>query len=277
MIHTVKISGPVAQNKDSAREMRRTNILPALHEGKSLKIDFTNVTTATQSFIHALISEAVRLHGNNALGLLEFHKCSPQVAEAIETVVVYSLRARELSMQLIPDSVTIGSVDVPQADDLANVRRVVEVVTDGPFPVEDIVTETGFSIRHVHYRLNAARVLGLVRLIAGIALITNTGVRLVETTTGSEKERELLREAVASSTVLQRLAPRLLSSRPPDLIDITNRIMRLAKLSPSTAARRAGCLLSWRKQLLVTQLQLPIREEPVEKASGSKPRKKRSG
>jgi STAS-like domain of unknown function (DUF4325) len=62
----------LAEDKDAARQIRIDHVLPALERGDSLELDFTEVGLATQSYIHALISEAVRRYGDKALSLLHF-------------------------------------------------------------------------------------------------------------------------------------------------------------------------------------------------------------
>jgi hypothetical protein len=45
----------------------------------------------TQSFIHALISDVLRVHGEGALDYLEFKSCTDVVKGVVATVVQYSL------------------------------------------------------------------------------------------------------------------------------------------------------------------------------------------
>lgn len=81
--------GSFAEDKDNAASLRKEQILPALKQGKALEIDFTGVTLTTQSFIHALISEALRQNPDTALKLLTFKGCAESVRGIIETVVQY--------------------------------------------------------------------------------------------------------------------------------------------------------------------------------------------
>jgi hypothetical protein len=81
--------GSFAEDKDVAARLRRETILPQLKGGGALEIDFTGVTLATQSFIHALISEAIRQNPDTALELLTFKGCADGVRGIIETVVQY--------------------------------------------------------------------------------------------------------------------------------------------------------------------------------------------
>lgn len=80
-----------AENKDAAREIRLSRVLPALQEGERVVIDFGAIRYATQSFVHALIGEALQQYGEAVLETLEFRRCSPQVKSVIELVVDYSL------------------------------------------------------------------------------------------------------------------------------------------------------------------------------------------
>jgi hypothetical protein len=81
----------LAEDKDYAREIRLSEILPALDRGEHVVLDFAAVSFATQSFVHALVGEALKRHGETALELLEFKNCSKQLRDIIEIVVDYSL------------------------------------------------------------------------------------------------------------------------------------------------------------------------------------------
>jgi len=89
-----RVVGTFAEDKDAAAKLRREVILPALAADESLEIDFGGVSLTTQSFIHALISEALRQHGEDALGRIYFRNCSTAPRGIIETVVQYVLEAR---------------------------------------------------------------------------------------------------------------------------------------------------------------------------------------
>jgi hypothetical protein len=89
-----------AENKDEARRLRQTVILPALKTGEPVTIDFTGVETTTQSFVHALISEAIRRHGEEAIPRITFRGCTGAVQQLITTVVEYTLMAADAAAQL---------------------------------------------------------------------------------------------------------------------------------------------------------------------------------
>lgn len=84
-----KNAGTFAENKDVAREIRVKKILPALAKKQEITLDFANVTGATQSFMHALISDAMRQYGDDALEFVLFKNCSPIVKEIVTIVTEY--------------------------------------------------------------------------------------------------------------------------------------------------------------------------------------------
>ena len=80
-----------AEDKDAAREIRVKQILPTLKNSNNVILDFSSIRYATQSFIHALIGEALKQYGEDALDRIEFRHCSPQLRNIIGLVVDYSL------------------------------------------------------------------------------------------------------------------------------------------------------------------------------------------
>lgn len=91
MIDLAPIVGDFAEDKDAAAKIRQEQIKPALARGETVTLNFTGITLATQSFVHALISDALRTSGEAALEKLKYHGCSANVRGIIETVVQYSL------------------------------------------------------------------------------------------------------------------------------------------------------------------------------------------
>ena len=85
------LAGSFAENKDVAARVRQREILPALARDETVRLDFNGVSLTTQSFVHALISEALRQKGEAALDLLEFAGCNEAIRGIIETVVQYVL------------------------------------------------------------------------------------------------------------------------------------------------------------------------------------------
>jgi len=82
--------GEFASNKDVATNLRTTELMPRLANNEEIIIDFDKVEAGTQSFIHALIAEALQLHGPNILDHLKFKSCSPIIQTLIGLVVDYT-------------------------------------------------------------------------------------------------------------------------------------------------------------------------------------------
>lgn len=82
-------AGAFAENKDVARDIRVSELMPALARGEEVVLDFAGVEDATQSFVHALISDPLRVHGVAVLDRLAFKSCSPVVKKVVGIVVDY--------------------------------------------------------------------------------------------------------------------------------------------------------------------------------------------
>jgi len=83
----------LAENKDAAREIRTSQILPALSRGDKVVLDFGAVEFTTQSFVHALIASPIQEFGRDILTRLEFRNCNANVKSVILAVVNYTLRS----------------------------------------------------------------------------------------------------------------------------------------------------------------------------------------
>lgn len=88
-IKIIRITGSFAENKDSARDIRLTKIVPALEKKEEIILNFEGVEGATQSFIHALISEVIREYGTEVLDKISFKNCNEKVRKIISMVVEY--------------------------------------------------------------------------------------------------------------------------------------------------------------------------------------------
>ena len=82
-------AGEFAENKDVARDIRTQEIIPALDKNDEVVLDFQRVNGATQSFIHALISEILRKYGTDVLDRITFKSCNDTVRQIINIVVDY--------------------------------------------------------------------------------------------------------------------------------------------------------------------------------------------
>jgi hypothetical protein len=83
------LAGEFAENKDTARKIRLEILAPTLEEGNELALDFSGVTSATQSFVHALLSNLIRSYGGDVFELILFRNCSENVRLIIEMVADY--------------------------------------------------------------------------------------------------------------------------------------------------------------------------------------------
>lgn len=90
VINIVDYVGAFAENKDKARALRLQDIVSALEQGQDVVLDFSGVDAATQSFIHALMSEVLRQYGSDILERITFKSCVPAVRKMIEIVVEYT-------------------------------------------------------------------------------------------------------------------------------------------------------------------------------------------
>lgn len=89
---TIKLKdrvGDFAGDKDVARDIRESVLLPTLARGEEVTVDFVGVSGVTQSFIHALISEAIRRHGGGVLDTIIFKNCNETVQKVILIVTEY--------------------------------------------------------------------------------------------------------------------------------------------------------------------------------------------
>ena len=91
MIHIKLIQhvGAFAENKDIARDIRLKELTAALDKDENIILDFENIEGATQSFVHALISDLMRKYGNEVLDKIQFKSCNNTVKGIISIVVDY--------------------------------------------------------------------------------------------------------------------------------------------------------------------------------------------
>lgn len=80
--------GSFAENKDVAQSLRKDKIIPALDKKENVILDFEKVDAATQSFIHALISDLFRNY-DDILDKISFKNCNSTVKKIIEIVIDY--------------------------------------------------------------------------------------------------------------------------------------------------------------------------------------------
>src|SRR5690349_20902808 len=104
---------------------------------------------------------------------------------------------------------TLTSIEIPQADSLDNVRRVVEAIAAGAASRKEISDKTDISVRHIDYAIHAAKSLGFLEASEALS-IKDSGRSLAGTGRGSAEEREQLRAAIKVNDVITQLAADLL-------------------------------------------------------------------
>ncbi len=155
-------------------------------------------------------------------------------------------------------------LQVPQTDKLGKVRAVVDALAAGAATRVDLQRVTRLSERHLNYAIASGKVLGLLaELRKKDVALTAKGSELARTTVGGADEKAVLFRAVVSSPAMKRIAPTLLGRTGPSRHQLAERIRHLARVSKSTAERRAQALLAWRKQLVGPQAALPFARRPA--------------
>ncbi|MEA3249511.1 MAG: STAS-like domain-containing protein [Patescibacteria group bacterium] len=81
--------GSFAENKEKAKDIRLNKLIPTLEKGEDIILDFKNIDDATQSFIHALISDLFRKYGDEVLNRISFKNCNETVSKVITIVADY--------------------------------------------------------------------------------------------------------------------------------------------------------------------------------------------
>jgi STAS-like domain of unknown function (DUF4325) len=86
-------AGPTGftDDKDEAKRIREKTILPTLESNQQIILDFCKVRSSTQSFVHALLGEALQRFRESALDRIQFKGCTPLMKGLVQLVVDYSL------------------------------------------------------------------------------------------------------------------------------------------------------------------------------------------
>jgi len=89
IIKMQKKVGEFAENKDIAKKLRVEKIMPNLLKGNQVILDFNGVNGATQSFIHALISDPIRELKDVAFDNLTYKNANDNIREIVSIVYRY--------------------------------------------------------------------------------------------------------------------------------------------------------------------------------------------
>lgn len=90
-----KMVGDFAENKDIAKRLRLEKIMPALSQGDEVVLDFDGISGATQSFVHALISDPIRKLKNITFDNLAYKNANEEIREIISIVYRYMQESLE--------------------------------------------------------------------------------------------------------------------------------------------------------------------------------------
>ena len=82
-----------AENKNVAKDIRERILLPALAENRAVTFDFDGITGATQSFVHALVSDAIRKYPEVVFDNVFYKNACPDVQQIISIVYRYMQQA----------------------------------------------------------------------------------------------------------------------------------------------------------------------------------------
>ncbi len=89
IINLFEKTGSFAEDKDVARNIRIKLIDPIIKKRGEIVLDFNNIESITQSFMHALISEVIRKNGPEVLDSIYFKNCNKNVENIVSIVVDY--------------------------------------------------------------------------------------------------------------------------------------------------------------------------------------------
>ena len=92
-----KMVNDFAENKDIAKKLRIEEIMPALSRGDEVILDFDGVGGATQSFIHALISDPIRKLKDVAFDNLIYQNTNNDIREIISIVYRYMQESLDMN------------------------------------------------------------------------------------------------------------------------------------------------------------------------------------
>ena len=84
-----ELIGEFAENKDIAKDIRTNRLLPALENNQAITFDFDGVKGATQSFIHALISDALRKFPDIVYDNVFYKNANEEIQKIITIVYHY--------------------------------------------------------------------------------------------------------------------------------------------------------------------------------------------
>lgn len=144
--------------------------------------------------------------------------------------------------------VRFGGKCIPQSNSLDSVRDMLVAIERGAQTAKDLCGETGVALRHVGYRVSAARILSCIDEKNDLKLSSN-GKAWLRRGRGTEEEAKFLRELIENATFFNIVSPRMFNEAGFDSEEVALRIMMYTDLSESTARRRAQTLRTWSNKI----------------------------
>lgn len=93
------LTSDFAENKDTAKKLRIEKIMPSLSRGDDVILDFDGINGATQSFIHALISDPIRELRDIAFDHLSYKNVNSDIREIISIVYRYMQESLDVNVE----------------------------------------------------------------------------------------------------------------------------------------------------------------------------------
>jgi hypothetical protein len=141
----------------------------------------------------------------------------------------------------------IPSKDVPQADKLRDVIRLVDAVGRGATTYQDMAAAIQKVGRQGRYYRRAAEILGLVhRVDKNHAMLTAAGWAVVNS--AAEDRHRLIKEAVLKSEIFQQVIPYLLTQGAGGVsrVDLRRFLEEvITPVGPSMMPRRVSTVVDW--------------------------------
>lgn len=144
----------------------------------------------------------------------------------------------------------IPSKDVPQADILEDVIKIVEAVGEGAHTFQDLSKHIQKVERQGRYYRRAAEILGFIKNQANNAILTPMGKKYLSSSPHLRKE--LLEQAVLSSRMIQRIIPFLegkgsAGASREELQEFIETVTE--KTGPSMIPRRVSSVIAWLSEI----------------------------
>lgn len=145
--------------------------------------------------------------------------------------------------------IDISSEDIPQKEDISLLMKLPHMIEEGYDSAESVADQIGQARRHGNFVLHAGRVLGIVSKDGSQHKLTHRGRLLL--VMNREDSRYFMRSLVLRCRVMRYLfdIARRRYSGVLDRESITEAFERDAKMTYSTAKRRASAMCAWLKWL----------------------------